>query len=502
MGRMTLTGCLALLGTEARQTDSPVDIVIDGNRIADVRPSGSAPPEGEAVDARDRLVTPGLINGHMHSHENFHKAFFDDNLPLELWMNYVRPLKPIELTERQVYLRTLVGAIELLRSGVTTINDDFNVSPILRREHVEAGFRAYEDIGLRANVGITLFNKPFFRAVPFVDEEFPIELLRELDGAEATPPSEVLAFARELADTRNPSANRVGYIAAPSAPQRCTEDFLLEVRRMADDFDLPLMTHVQETRLQVVHGQLDHGMTLIEYLHRIGFLKPKTQIIHGIWLNPREVEILAETGVTVQHNPTVNLMVGSGIQPFRELLDAGVNLSMGSDGCGSIESCDLQKALLIGSLLHKGRGHDFTRWVGAKEIYAAATLGSARGLGRGNELGAIEVGRLADLTAYRLDRISFTPPANLLRQLVYSETGSSLDMVIVDGAFAMRDGRLTGIDEAAVIDEVREEYAKLRPHFEASRGDVERMRAPMERIYRRCQQIPIAEDTYPARVPG
>lgn len=502
MAKRTLSGCLALLGTDARQSDGPVDIVIDGNKISDIRPSGSAAPEGEVIDARNRLATPGLINGHMHSTENFHKAFFDDNLPLELWMNYVRPLKPLQMTERQVYLRTLIGAIELIRSGTTTVNDDFNVSPILHREHVEAGFKAYEDIGIRANVGITLFDRPFFRAVPFVDEEFPAELLRELDEMPATPSDEVLAFARELAASRHQRDHRVGYIAAPSAPQRCTSGFLERVREMADEFELPLMIHVQETRIQVVHGQLEHGSTLIEYLHKLGFLKPRTQIIHGIWLTPRDIQILAETGVTVQHNPTVNLLVGSGVMPLRALLDAGVNVSLGSDGCGSVETCDLQKALLTGSLLQKARGYDYTRWVGAKEIYASATVGAARALGRGNELGALEVGRIADITAYRLDRISFTPPGNLLRQLVYSETGSSLDMMFVDGEPVMMDGRLTCIDEQALIEEVHGEYEKLLPQMQASKAYVERMRAPMDRIYRRCQQIPIAEDTHPARLPS
>lgn len=500
MTTTTLTGGIALLGTDVRQSEGPIDIVIQGNRIKDVRPAAAAPPEGEVIDMRDHLITPGLINGHVHSHENFHKAFFDDNLPLELWMNYVRPLKPIEFTPRQVYLRTLIGAIEALRTGATTLNDDFNVSPVLHREHVEAGFQAYEDIGIRANLGMTLFDKPFFRAVPFVDEEFPADLLSALDGAKSTPPDEVLAFARELAKTRNPVDHRVAYMTAPSAPQRCTDSFLMEVRKIADEFDLPLIIHVQETRMQVVTGQLEHGTTMIEHLDQLGFLKEKTQIVHGIWLNPREIEILARAGTTVQHNPTVNLMVGSGLMPFRALLDGGVNVSLGSDGCGSIESCDLHKAMLTGALLQKLRGYDYMRWVGAREVFAAATTGAARGLGRDHELGAIEAGRLADLTAYRLDRVTFTPPNNLLRQLVYAETGSSLDTVIIDGEVVMRDGALTRVDEAALIDEIRAEHEKLLPQMTASRKEVERMREPMDRIYRRCQQIKIAADTHPARL--
>src|SRR6266404_1639868 len=177
--RKTLIGCLALLGEDARPSDGPVDAVIDGRHIREARPSGATAPEGEAIDLKGRLLTAGLINGHHHSHEGYYKGR-KDNMPLELWMNYVRPLKPIELSARDVYLRTMIGAIH---SGTTTLADDTNVSPRIVPEHVAAIFQAYEDIGIRAYVGITLFDRPFFRAVPFVDEEFPKNLLAELDGA-------------------------------------------------------------------------------------------------------------------------------------------------------------------------------------------------------------------------------------------------------------------------------------------------------------------------------
>jgi len=265
MAKTTLLNCTALLGETAERSKGPVDIVIDGQRIAAIRPAGSQPPEGTAIDARNRLVTAGLINGHQHSHETYYKGR-TDNLPLELWMNYVRPLKPIPLTPRQVYLRTMGIAIEALRSGTTTLCDDMNISPVIRPEHVAAVYQAYEDSGIRALVGPTLFDRPFFRAVPFVDEEFPPELLAELDGMRGAASSqELLDFARDLGKTRHPRTNRVGYIAAPSAPQRCTEEFLRAVRAMADELDLPLMIHVQETRMQVVTGQLWHGKTLIDY---------------------------------------------------------------------------------------------------------------------------------------------------------------------------------------------------------------------------------------------
>lgn len=499
MNVRTICGCLALLGPHARPSEGPVDIVVRDGRIGEIRPSGVAAPEGEVIDATNRLATPGLINGHFHSHEHFHKGRYD-NVPLELWMNFVRPTTPLPWTARQVYLRTMIGGIEALRSGATTLCDDMNVSPLLHPEHVEAAFQAYEDIGVRAHLGLTLFDKPFFRGMPFVDEEFPPALIEALSGGASTPPAEVLAYVRGLARTRHPRENRVGIIAAPSAPQRCTEDFLRAARRLADELDLPTMIHVQETRLQVVTGHEMFGSTMVEYLDRIGILKPKTALIHCIWLNPREIDILAARGATVQHNPVCNLKVGSGIAPVRALIDAGVNVSLGTDGCGSVETADMQKTLMLAALLPKLRGDDPDGWAGAEEAFKAATMGGAVALGREDELGALEAGRIADIALWRLDRIPFRPLNNPLRQLVYAESGAGLDMVLVDGEVTMRGGALTRIDEAAILDEIAEAHAELEPLIAQSEAAAAPIVEVYGRIMARCRHKPIAQDTYPAKI--
>lgn len=497
--RKVLSNCRALLGENHTLSDTPVDIVIEGRIITDIRPHVAVETGGDAIDMSRRLIAPGLINGHHHSHEGYYKGR-KDNLPLELWMNYVRPLRPIDLSPRDVYLRTMIGAIEAVKSGTTTICDDLNASPRLIPEHIEAAFQAYEDIGIRANVGITLFDKPFFRALPFVDEEFPPELLAELDAVPVSSPDALLNYVTDLAKRRHPQTSRVAYMATPSAPQRCTEGFLRRVRTLADDFDLPLMIHVQETRLQVVTGQLWYGSTMVEYLHRLGFLKPKTQIIHGVWLTPAEIGILARTGASVQYNPSSNLKLGSGVAPLRALLDGGVNVSMGTDGCGSIDSVDMQNALCDGALIQKLRG-DYASWTGAREALRAATLGSAKALGRDDELGAVEKGRIADLVAYRLDAIAFTPLNDAVNQLVYGATKADIDMVMVDGEIVQRDGRLTRVDEDALIAEIHDVHARITPALAASEADVARLSAPYERIYQRCRHMPIPAETYPARLP-
>jgi guanine deaminase len=251
--------------------------------------------------------------------------------------------------------------------------------------------------------------------------------------------------------------------------------------------------------MQVVTGKLWWGTTMVEYLDRIGFLKPQTQFIHAIWLNPREIDVLARAGVTVQHNPASALRSGSGLAPVRALLEAGVNVSLGTDGCGSIEGTDMQNVLYLAPLLQRLRG-DNVNWILAKDALRAATLGGARAFGRGNELGAITEGRIADLVAFRIDGIAFTPLNNPINQLVYSGR-KQVDLVMVDGDVILANGRLTRIDEDRLLDEIRAAHERLAPLLIAAEKDGERFHAPFERIYRRCEAIEIARDTYPARLP-
>ena len=145
---------------------------------------------------------------------------------------------------------------------------------------------------------------------------------------------------------------------------------------------------MQETRLQVVTGQIVYGSTIVEYLARIGFLKPATSLIHAVWLNPREIAALAESGATAQHNPWSNLLLGSGVQPVRALLDAGVNVSLGSDGSCSTVTTNMLNVVGSAAGLSKLRSDDPARWLSAREAWQAGTLAGGRALGFGEALGA------------------------------------------------------------------------------------------------------------------
>lgn len=499
MTKLTLLGLRALAEDGLQVLSEPVDIVIENGEIRDVHPTGSVAPEGEPVDARHTFAVPGFINGHHHSHENFHKGRYD-RLPLELWMNYVRPAKPLPLTAEDVYLRTLIGASQALLSGTTCIVDDFNASPVLHPEHVEAAMSAYEDIGIRALLGPTLFDIPFHKSVPFIKEECSDETLASLAAVDATSPSEYLRFVKALAAQHHPDTNRVGVLLAPSAPQRCSVDFLRQVRELADETKLPVIIHVQETRLQAASAWYERGKTLFQHLDDLGFLAPGTSLIHAVWLTPDDIARIARSGASVQHNPNSNLKLGSGLMPMRALLDAGVNVSLGTDGCGSLESTDMLRVVSNTALIHKLRGNDYKRWIGAEEALYAATQGGAKALGMEGKLGRIAPGQRADLVLYRLDGPAFTPLNDPMRQLVFGESGASIDSVFVEGERVVADGKLTRLDQTVISRRVEHAMARLRPAIREAEKHTEVLRPAYERIWSRCQSLPLAPGTISARL--
>ena len=496
--RTVLRDVYVLRGSGLAFERRPLDVLIEGERIAAIEGAGTIAEADHVISLPRRLLVPGCINGHMHSHEHFQRGR-TENLPLELWQHYVRTPRPIPLTPRHVYLRTMLGALETLRTGGTCLVDDLAVGGAIQRAHIDAALEAYDDVGVRALVGFAMMGRPLIDTFPHADA-LPAELRERMRALPRPGPEEYLGLVRELVRARHPQARRVGVLVSASAPQRCTEGFLLACARLAEELDLPVITHVQETRLQVVTGLEFYGVPIVEYLARIGFLSRRTSLIHTVWLNPREIRALAETGATAQHNPWSNLTLGSGLQPTRALLDAGVNVGLGSDGACSTVSLNMLNVVGAAAALSKLRGDDYTSWLTAHEALVAATQGGARAFGFGAGLGVIERGALADLVAYRLDTIPFTPLSDPVRQLVYAERGGGIDLVMIGGDVVLRDGRFTRVDESRLLAEIEAEWAALEPEYAAAEASVAPLRTAMEAVYRRSLTTPIPPDTYPSRL--
>jgi guanine deaminase len=495
-----LRGARVLQGESLFDDGQARDVLIRGGLIAAIAPAGQINEADRIVSLDRHFLCPGLINGHQHSHEHFQRGR-TENLPLELWMNLVRTRIPVVLTPRQIYLRTMIGAIESIRSGCTTLVDDLALGASIDEERLDSVISAYRDSGVRALIGFSMMDKPVIDSFPMVDEHVPAPLLAELRAAPRPSVDDYLGLVRSrVRSGMHPHQQRVGLLLAPSAPQRCSEGFLGRIRALADDLALPVITHVQETRLQVVTGQILYGAPMVEYLDRIGFLKPATSLIHAVWLNPREVEALARTGATAQHNPWSNLLLGSGVMPVRELLEAGVNVSLGSDGSCSTVTVNMLNVMGTAAGVAKLRGDHPERWLSAREVLTAATRGGARALGYGDGLGVIRPGARADLFACRTDRIAFTPLTDPVRQLVYAERGASIDFSMIDGTVVLEKGVMTTIDEAAVLAEIESEYRELEAQFNRAEAATIPVLDAVRNIYFRSLGCTIPSDTWPARM--
>jgi guanine deaminase len=250
-------------------------------------------------------------------------------------------------------------------------------------------------------------------------------------------------------------------MVAPSAPQRVGTDLLVGATELAREFEAECHIHVLETKTQLVTGEEMYGQSLVSYMNGIGALSPNTTLAHGIWLTEADMEMIADAGTSISHNPISNLKLGSGIAAWRKLRDAGINLGLGTDGCSSSDSPRMLDVIKMAALLHKVTDPDYTSWPRVDEVLAAATIGGARSAVLDDSIGSLEVGKQADLVIYNLETMAFTPRQKLDHQLVYSENGSSIETVIVNGQVVVDGGEVTTADEVAVRAELTERLDEI-----------------------------------------
>ena len=328
-----IEGAHVVTGDAADSAYDPGDILIEGDRIAWVGASGQAPvPTGpglEAIDGSRRIALPGLVNAHMHSNESFEQGAYD-NLPLELWLIHsYPPIGAQRLSEREHYLRTMICAIELIRSGVTTVQDDLLVVGT-EPEALDGAAKAYRDAGLRAVITVAMWDRPFLDCLPFLRELVPAALAAELDLAPPPPAREQVALFQRHYRAWHGAAGRISIIPAPSGPQRCSDELLRGAAELSARYDLPVHTHVLETKTQAVTGRplrQDPGRA-----SRRG--RDADAALHD---EPRDLadggrhRAARRRGCSITHNPLCNLKLGSGAARCAGCW-AGVNVALGTDG--------------------------------------------------------------------------------------------------------------------------------------------------------------------------
>jgi 5-methylthioadenosine/S-adenosylhomocysteine deaminase len=433
------------------------DILIENDRIAAVGPRLATEDNLEIIEASGRLVVPGLINAHYHSHDTLCRGLFEE-LPLEMWLLYTLPMGQNRSVE-EVRARTLVGALESLRCGITTVQDMLGLTPLNNR-YTDTVLSAYREAGIRVVFSPMVWDVPPIAMVRHRDT-LPQDV-QEMLGVTSLPMREQLDYLEHQFRHR-PAHGTLHWAIAPFAPQRCTPKMLEALAELADKHDLSVYTHVYETKGQALIARELFGESdgsLISYLERAGMLGPRLNIVHSVWITRHEADRMAAAGAGIVLNHLSNLKLKSGIAPVCDLRDSGVRLGLGCDNCSGSDVQSVFQAMKMFCLLaavsepEPGPGL-------AHEVLRHATLGNARTAGLDRELGAIRPGYKADLILIDLDDVAYLPYNSAARQLVYTESGRAVESVIVDGRIVMKDRKVKTIDE----DALRREVAGLMRHF-------------------------------------
>jgi cytosine/adenosine deaminase-related metal-dependent hydrolase len=441
-------------------------VTIEGDRIAAVEPGRSVPGASSAdvreIDGAGHLLMPGLVNAHCHSSANHLKGAFD-SLPLEIFMLYESPPEGVAMDPRAVYVRTLLGAAEMLRSGVTAVLDDAFFVPAPTPAVIDAVLQAYADSGLRATVALDQPNVPELDKLPFLADLLPPGLRARAAAPPAMEaPALLECYAHLIKTWHGREGGRLRAAVSCSAPQRVTPEYFAALEALSRGHDLPFFIHVLETKLQRVFGlEKLGGRSLIRYVADLGFLSERAHLIHGVWLDEADLELIAAAGAVVAHNPISNLRLGSGIMPFRALRERGIPICLGSDEAITDDAINLWSVAKLAGLIHNITAADYERWPTATEILDCLIRGGARALRSPVPIGAIAPGYQADLVMLDLDTLAFTPLNDLRRQLVYCESGSSVRLTMVAGRVVFEEGRLCNIDEAALRREARAQAQRL-----------------------------------------
>jgi 5-methylthioadenosine/S-adenosylhomocysteine deaminase len=455
-------------------------LIIDGT-IAAVRPGiGGAIELGETIaelgaraidrtiDATDKLVMPGFVNAHYHSHDVLLKGCFE-TIPLELWLLSALPPSYPKRSTAEIRARTLLGALECLRSGITTVQDLCTIYPF-DEQHLEAVLEAYVDIGIRCVFALQFADMAGAKSIPFWEEVVPAEHLAGLAGA--VEPFKGIALPRLLREIVASQRNRhprLSLALGPTSPERCTPEILADLAELSDAERLPIYTHIYESRAMTLIARQTHQSddgSLINYLNRVGLLTPRMNLAHSVWMTPKEIDTIAQRGANVVLNPVGNLKTRSGVAPIQSYFKRGVSVALGCDNCSCSDAQNMFQSMKLFATLPAVSNPQPGPPMATDAIKAATVVG-ARTAGLEGHIGALRPGMAADLFLLDLTDPSFVPLNSVARQVVFTESGRAVETVIVDGRIVIADRKITTIDERALREEVEGLMKVLRKDIEA-----------------------------------
>ena len=440
-------------------------IAIDANKITYVGPVQWTPADSfdETIEGDRLIAMPGMINAHCHSPANLVRGMMPSK-PLEIWRAYYRASLR-DMRDEDFYASALLGGMEMLKNGATTVLDHFFGNQACRFMGAGAAIQAMRDLGLRHVVALTLSDKNYEETIPLGDGATrATDEIKRMSASEAKQADAWIEDCEGFIETFHAPEKLTTACPGPSAVQRCTDALLTQSAELARRKNLPMHIHLAETKAQAVMGQQIYRTSLLKHLDSLGVLQANLSLAHSIWIEENDVELFAKRGVTPVHNPASNLRIGSGLAPLKEWLATGVNVGLGTDGSASNDGQNMFDAVRLAALIHNQAGTDFNDWVTPPQALAMATRNGARAFGI--NAGTLAPNKLADIVLLRRDTVAFTPLNDVMSQLVFCENGSSVDSVIVNGEIVVQNGRLTKLDEMEVLRLAERARQRLEPSIQ------------------------------------
>lgn len=410
-------------------------LLIGGGRILDILPTGAQSfSDVREVRLPSHALIPGLINMHTHAAMNLMRGIADD-LPLMTWLEqHIWPLEGRFVDEHYCHIGVRHAIAEMLRGGVTCFNDMYFFPEATAAEASAAG--------MRAQVGMLLIDGP---------------------TAYAQGPDEYFSKGLALHDAWQ-GDSLISTCFAPHAPYTVGDDSLKRCRVLADELGVGIHMHVHETAFEVDSALKATGLRPLQRLEQLGLVNPRLLAVHMTQLNDQDISLLAGAGAHVLHCPESNLKLASGFCPTAALADAGVNLTLGTDGAASNNDLDMLGEMRSAALLAKAVAQRADA-MPAADVLAMATINAARALGR-DDIGSLEPGKWADLCAIDLSGLEQQPLYDPVSQIVYASNRSQVTHTWIGGRAVLRERKLTTLDEADLLQQVaayREKIAGARP---------------------------------------
>jgi guanine deaminase len=439
----------------------PMDILLRGGTIEALGAPGiAASSDAVTVSAEDRLLVPGFVNAHTHSHGGLAKGQVNDRVPLEVFLAASPALNGGRTLEEK-YLSALISAVEMVRKGCTACYDLAVELPAPTAEGIHSVAQAYHDVGMRAVVAPMMADRTLYQALPGLLDAMPDDLRDQARRLTAAPYEASIEACKVILRQWPFDREQVRPALAPTIPLHCSDDFLIACHRLSAEFGVGLQTHLAETKSQAVLALVRYGSSLVSHLAALGILDERTSVAHAIWITGDDINRLADSGTKVAHNPLSNLRLGSGVAPVRLMLEDGVDVGIGTDATNTSDGQSMFEATRLACYLSRIVTPDYRQWLSVDDAFALATVGSARVLGFGDRLGRLAPGFKADIVFLNLGHINYVPLGNPAIQLVFGENGAAVDSVMINGRFVLQEGKIVTLDEGKLRRDAERAFERL-----------------------------------------